>query len=520
MRHTLHAHFAAVAALCAAGAANATVVYSGPVNLPIPANIDGLYLNVEDGTTGTTGGTTPGWDVNPYGATYLSFYAASGTGHMRHPLATTTGKTNLAADTVIGTAAYFYGSSAAVIGTLDGQWALGTEGIVGFKFTASDGLTHHGWMRILLGGALAERTLVDYAWESDAGVDILAGSGSGGGAPDYDPCNPSNPTLGNGANSKAYRTSTVADLSVCAGTVYAANYYMFTPTDSGSHTISSCDPSSAASLSVMSGCDAAASALACGTASCGSGSSATVDLTAGVPVYVVVGGSVPAGIAGATVAIQIDSPPIAACVAAADAVFGDNVFENTGTVLQKVKSSADGTASANIQKAVWYKFVPTVTGAYSVRTCGSSGDTMLAIGEVCPGAASRFESLAYNDDAPNCLSGTAGNLSSVVSIDNNGATGTFAGFPLTQDLVAGQAYYICAGSYSATATVTGILNIDGPPQQAPCDGDFNMDGLRDGADLGTLLAAWGTADADMNGDGVTDGADLGGFLAIFGLPCN
>lgn len=46
--------------------------------------------------------------------------------------------------------------------------------------------------------------------------------------------------------------------------------------------------------------------------------------------------------------------------------------------------------------------------------------------------------------------------------------------------------------------------------------DFNADGVIDGADLGTLLGAWGSPDADLNGDGTTDGADLGALLGAWG----
>ena len=50
-----------------------------------------------------------------------------------------------------------------------------------------------------------------------------------------------------------------------------------------------------------------------------------------------------------------------------------------------------------------------------------------------------------------------------------------------------------------------------------CDGvgaDINGDGVVDGADLGLLLGAWGSASPcfDLSGDGVTDGADLGLLL--------
>ncbi|MFO0826943.1 MAG: hypothetical protein U0572_02250 [Phycisphaerales bacterium] len=52
----------------------------------------------------------------------------------------------------------------------------------------------------------------------------------------------------------------------------------------------------------------------------------------------------------------------------------------------------------------------------------------------------------------------------------------------------------------------------------PCVGDFNGDGQRDGADLGSLLGAWGTAGGDLNADGTTDAADLAILLGGWG-PC-
>ena len=52
-----------------------------------------------------------------------------------------------------------------------------------------------------------------------------------------------------------------------------------------------------------------------------------------------------------------------------------------------------------------------------------------------------------------------------------------------------------------------------------CSGDFNEDGLVDGADFGFLLGAWGKCGGcpeDMNGDGFVNGADIGGFLVVWG----
>ncbi|MCA9284714.1 MAG: VCBS repeat-containing protein [Phycisphaerales bacterium] len=55
-----------------------------------------------------------------------------------------------------------------------------------------------------------------------------------------------------------------------------------------------------------------------------------------------------------------------------------------------------------------------------------------------------------------------------------------------------------------------------PPPCAP--GDLDCNGTIDGADLGSLLGAWGSSSptADLNGDGTVDGADLGLLLSMWG----
>jgi hypothetical protein len=45
--------------------------------------------------------------------------------------------------------------------------------------------------------------------------------------------------------------------------------------------------------------------------------------------------------------------------------------------------------------------------------------------------------------------------------------------------------------------------------------DLNGDGHVNGADLGALLSAWGTAAGDLDGDGTTTGADLGILLSAW-----
>ncbi len=52
-----------------------------------------------------------------------------------------------------------------------------------------------------------------------------------------------------------------------------------------------------------------------------------------------------------------------------------------------------------------------------------------------------------------------------------------------------------------------------------CEGDFNGDDVVNGADFGSLLAAWGVCSGcpeDLNGDGVVSGADVGLLLSVWG----
>ncbi|MBM4110776.1 MAG: hypothetical protein FJ254_05380 [Phycisphaerae bacterium] len=519
----LELHFAAAAALCLAGAASADVVAWENCNLVIPANIDGLYINVETQTTGTAGSAVAGWDINPYGATALTWWNAAGTGMMRFPGVVTGSAGNLADGTVVGPTGSF-GSGTVTVGANPGNWVLNSVNKFGFRFVGSDGGTHYGWGTFQIGAAIngADRTITNLYYETIPLTSVTVGSG-GGPPPPYDPCAASNPTLSNGANSTPYRAD-AANVSASCGTIYGANYFQFTAGDSGSYTFESCVAGAGVQVAVMSGCDAFATELACGAPACGGlGSSATLTLAAGTPVFVVVGGSSsPSGLTN-SVSVTVTAPPLAACVSGVVAAYGDNAFDtnvgNSGT--QAVQSNVGNTAQVTFNKALWFAFTPTATGPFAIKTCGSSGDTLLAIGTACPSPGARFNCIAYNDDAPSCLSGATGNLSSFIDATNNGATGTFAGFPLLEDLVAGTTYYICVGQYSATATVsvTGMLNITGP-QGSPCGGDFNHDGMRDGADLGVLLASFGIdAGGDMDGDGVTDGADLGALLAVFGTTC-
>jgi hypothetical protein len=172
LSNRLAKHFAAAAAATTvAGAANAAIVHWANANLVIPATIDGLYINVETQTTGSAGSVVAGWDINPYSATSLTWFNATGTGMLRYPGVTTGSAGNLAGGTVVG-ATGSYGSGAVTVGSLPGNWQLNAVNTFGFRFIAADGLTHYGYGLMTVGAAITTRTITDIFYESTAATAI------------------------------------------------------------------------------------------------------------------------------------------------------------------------------------------------------------------------------------------------------------------------------------------------------------------------------------------------------------
>ena len=188
-RFEKHVLVAAAVAMGATAAANAAVVYSGVINFSCAVDIDGTYINVETNTLSNGPGSgVPGWDVNPYNSSTsgsgMNFYNSTGGGQMRYPGVTTGPAGNLALGTSIGSTGSFNTATTSVVfGSAAGNWQYSAENVIGFRFVSAAGTTHYGWMRFLMGsqpatGNLVTRTVVDYGYESTAGVSILAGAGA------------------------------------------------------------------------------------------------------------------------------------------------------------------------------------------------------------------------------------------------------------------------------------------------------------------------------------------------------
>jgi len=190
----------------------------------------------------------------------------------------------------------------------------------------------------------------------------------------------------------------------------------------------------------------------------------------------------------------VEPPANDECAGAVTVTAGETAFSTagaTGATLACTKFE-----EPNVNNDIWFKYVADGDGELVISLCGSSFDTKIAVFEgSCTGAL-----VACNDDAdaPATCTGT---LQSEVRFTP----------------VCGTEYYISVGTFEAGTTGAGVMNITPSGKcGSACPADFNNDGVVDSADLGTLLAAWGTAGGDTNSDGTTDSADLGDLLAAWG----
>ncbi len=102
------------------------------------------------------------------------------------------------------------------------------------------------------------------------------------------------------------------------------------------------------------------------------------------------------------------------------------------------------------------------------------------------------------------------------TIDGGGGTSVGGGFHLSGTIGQHDAGVLANSEFTLQGGFWGAAI--GTPQSPPCPADLSGDGVVDGADLGILLNAWGSAGgADLSGDGIVDGADLGIMLNAWGL---
>lgn len=175
----LDRHLAVISAAVASGvgivgsneSVDAAVIYSGPVNSNITADTTGVYLNVVTGQQLRTGvGAT---DINPWFSTTSNAWLLNTTfginvdGAM---VGTAPAATAMSPGAPIN-------ASTATLAVSNATITPGTN-TYGFRFrNENNGADHFGWVRLTLDNTARTGVLVDYAYESQAGVGIGAGDG-------------------------------------------------------------------------------------------------------------------------------------------------------------------------------------------------------------------------------------------------------------------------------------------------------------------------------------------------------
>lgn len=159
------------------GTAHAALIYSGVQNVAVPlSGINGTYLRISDGTVSSSQPAnydTEPW-LNPvFGGSWI--YNSP----LLRPIITGTDQiVNLSPGTVINAGGNFVGDASAStshVGASANQFQLGTPGYLGFEFqTSVGGPEYFGWAQLVINNS-GPGSIVDWAYESTAGVAIQTG---------------------------------------------------------------------------------------------------------------------------------------------------------------------------------------------------------------------------------------------------------------------------------------------------------------------------------------------------------
>jgi hypothetical protein len=180
-------------------------------------------------------------------------------------------------------------------------------------------------------------------------------------------------------------------------------WYRYVAACSGTLNLDTCSPGADTVLAVYTGDCGALTQVACndncGGAPCGGpGSCLSVAVTAGTTYRIrvaTVGGT---GTFTLTYATAGPAPANDNCASATVISNGTFNFSTCGATTDGAMIGFCGAAPVQADNDIWYRYTATCSTYLSVRTCGSSFDTVLAVYSAgCP--ASDFSLLACNDDA-------------------------------------------------------------------------------------------------------------------------
>jgi hypothetical protein len=159
--------------------AQAAFVYSGLQNIPIPTDFDGVYIDLDNGSTAFA--DFAGADINPFfgGSGFFNNAAfqpvRTGTNYDDAILRLPSG-TLISAASTFSSGAGVSGSPNSHMGTGTNLFFPGTEGFLGFMFNKNDSSgPFYGWIRVVFTNNTAGGLIKDWVYD-DSGAPILAGA--------------------------------------------------------------------------------------------------------------------------------------------------------------------------------------------------------------------------------------------------------------------------------------------------------------------------------------------------------
>ncbi len=280
-------------------------------------------------------------------------------------------------------------------------------------------------------------------------------------------------------------------------------WFTFDAAATTTYHMSMCDAGFDTRIDIYDGCGGAL--VACNDDSCGLASEVDLVAAAGATYTIRIGGY-GAGSFGTGTLVIADAGGGGGggegltCATPVELAMGDTAFDRAGaTVDLNFAGLCDmGPFGTDFNyNCIFYTFTPTLGGMHTFSTCNlATHDTRLSAQTTC-------------------------DVSTVVGCNDDGAGCAAYTSIMTVQLECGVEYIIALGGYSATTPLgTGTLNVSvsNPVTCGPiCNGDYDNDGDRDGADMSYLLSAWGTPGGDITGDGATNGFDLTMLLSGWGL---
>jgi len=172
------------AALClgSTSAMAAVVCSSAPVS--VPANIDGVYLNVVTGATGTSGSGVSGWDINLYqtGASALYFFWPTTPASSFGGVATGTVYDSLTAGATVSSAQTYSVASGGGGPTNYVNWQTTTAQTgryLGVRFyNEATSAINYGWLQMDTGAASGFPATINQFCYENTGAAITTGAGA------------------------------------------------------------------------------------------------------------------------------------------------------------------------------------------------------------------------------------------------------------------------------------------------------------------------------------------------------